>query len=228
MFFLLGVILLITFILIVSFYLKWKIRNIFGNISIKDIMNTVNELEEDTPKSVGSMDSIYLSNLQKDFPTLNINEMKKIAEKDLYTYFQAIEEKNKNLIISDTVRKKVETKIKELKEDFLSYSKFKIHRIVLNKYENKNSIATITIAISLEYQLKKNESISKVQDRYRLEYIYIVDSSKVSNKKKVLGIHCPNCGSPITALGAKKCSYCNSSIVDIVKRVWTLNSIEKY
>lgn len=228
MFFLLGVILLITFILIVSFYLKWKIRNIFGNISIKDIMNTANELEEDTPKSVGSMDSIYLSNLQKDFPTLNINEMKKIAEKDLYTYFQAIEEKNKNLIISDTVRKKVETKIKELKEDFLSYSKFKIHRIVLNKYENKNSIATITIAISLEYQLKKKESISKVQDRYRLEYIYIVDSSKVSNKKKVLGINCPNCGSPITALGAKKCSYCNSSIVDIVKRVWTLNSIEKY
>lgn len=228
MFFLLGVILLITFILIVSFYLKWKIRNIFGNISIKDIMNTANELEEDTPKSVGSMDSIYLSNLQKDFPTLNINEMKKIAEKDLYTYFQAIEEKNKNLIISDTVRKKVETKIKELKEDFLSYSKFKIHCIVLNKYENKNSIATITIAISLEYQLKKNESISKVQDRYRLEYIYIVDSSKVSNKKKVLGINCPNCGSPITALGAKKCSYCNSSIVDIVKRVWTLNSIEKY
>lgn len=228
MFFLLGVILLIAFILIVSFYLKWKIRNIFGNISIKDIMNTANELEEDTPKSVGSMDSIYLSNLQKDFPTLNINEMKKIAEKDLYTYFQAIEEKNKNLIISDTVRKKVETKIKELKEDFLSYSKFKIHRIVLNKYENKNSIATITIAISLEYQLKKNESISKVQDRYRLEYIYIVDSSKVSNKKRVLGINCPNCGSPITALGAKKCSYCNSSIVDIVKRVWTLNSIEKY
>ena len=85
MFFLLGVILLIAFILIVYFYLKWKIKNIFGNISIRDIVNTANELAEDTPKSVGSMDSIYLSNLQKDFPTLNINEMKKIAEKDLYT-----------------------------------------------------------------------------------------------------------------------------------------------
>lgn len=192
------------------------------------MMDTANELEEDIPKSVGSMDSIYLNNLLKDFPTLNINEIKKLAEKDLYTYFQAIEEKDKNLIISDTVRKKVETKIKELKEDAISYSKFKIHRTVLNKYENKNSIATITIAISLEYQLKQNANTSKVQDRYRLEYIYIVDSSKVSKKKKVLGINCPNCGSPITTLKEKRCSYCNSSIVDIVKRVWTLNSIDKY
>ncbi len=228
MFFLLGVILLIAFILIVYFYLKWKIKNIFGNISIRDIVNTANELAEDTPKSVGSMDSIYLSNLQKDFPTLNINEMKKIAEKDLYTYFQAIEEKNKNLIECDTVRKKVEIKIKELKGESIFYSKFKIHRMVLNKYEKKNAIATITIAISLEYQLKKKENISRVQDRYRLEYIYVIDSSKVKGKKKVLGIHCPNCGSPITSLGKKKCSYCNSLTVDMVKRVWTLNSIEKY
>lgn len=228
MFFLLGVIILIVFVLIVSFYLRYKMRQIFGNISIKDIVNTAHELEEDLPKSVGSMDSIYLSNLLKDFPSLSINEMKKIAEKDLYTYFQAIEENNKNLIVSDTVRKKVETKIKELKGESISYSKYKIHRIVLNKYENKNSIATITIAISLEYQLEKGSYISKVQERYRLEYIYIVDSSKVSENKKVLGIHCPNCGSPITSLGEKSCSYCNSSIVDIVKRVWALNSIEKY
>ncbi len=228
MFFLLGVIILIIFILLVFFYLKYKIRQIFGNITIKDIMNTAKEFEEELPKSVGSMDSIYLNNLLRDFPTLNINEIKKIAEKDLYTYFQAIEEENKNLVVSDTVRKKVEIKIKELKGKSISYSKFKIHRIVLNKYENKNSIATITIAISLEYQEKKDSHSTKVQERYRIEYIYVVDSSKVNEKKKVLGIHCPNCGSPITSLGEKNCSYCNSSIVDIVKRIWALNGIEKY
>lgn len=192
------------------------------------MMDTANEFKEDVPKSVGSMDSIYLNNLQKDFPTFHIKEMKSLAENDLYTYFQAIEEKNKNLITSDSVRKIVEKQIQEQKEDHISYSNIKIHKTVLNKYENNHSIATITMAISLEYQYKKNETISKVQDRYSLEYIYIIDASKVSKNKKVLGLNCPNCGSPITTLKAKKCSYCNSYIVDIVKRVWTLNSIKKY
>ena len=82
---------------------------------------------------------------------------------------------------------------------------------------------------SLEYYLCFNGKRSKkVQDRYRVEFIYIIDSKKVHKSVKAFGLNCPNCGAPVTDIGVKVCKYCGSGTVEIVKKVWVLSNIESY
>lgn len=228
MYFLIGVIILILFVLGIYIYIKVQIKKIFGSISLTDVIRDAKDFEEDTPKSVGSLDSIYLNRLLKDFPNININEIKRMATSDILKYLKAIEDKSTSNIMTENIKILVESKIDDLNGSNVSYSNIKFHNTVLNKYENNSGIATITIAISLEYDYHYNGNIKKIQDRYRVEYIYIVDTSKVSKKKKSLAIKCPNCGSSTISLNDKKCSYCGSNIIDIVKRSWIINNIIKY
>ena len=65
--FLIGVIILITFLLFVYFYFRYKFRKIakhyLGTTDIKKVLEKAELENENTPKSLGSMDSIYLDNL---------------------------------------------------------------------------------------------------------------------------------------------------------------------
>ena len=65
----------------------------------------------------------------------------------------------------------------------------------------------------------------KKQDRMQSEFIYIIDADQVQGK--AIGLNCPNCGAPIKNLGNKHCEFCDTKVVDIVKRVWILNSIKE-
>ncbi len=40
-----------------------------------------------------------------------------------------------------------------------------------------------------------------------------------------IGVTCPNCGAPITSLGAKRCEYCGTAIEPLNLRVWKINAI---
>lgn len=122
----------------------------------------------------------------------------------------------------------VDEEIKDNNDKKVLYENFKFHNTVLSKYENKDGVATITIGSSFEYMLSTNNKIKKVQDRASVEFIYIIDTNKVESNVKALGINCPNCGAPITSLGNKTCKYCKTSIVDVVKKVWTINDIKFY
>ena len=64
------------------------------------------------------------------------------------------------------------------------------------KYQKSNGIATIYFGTNFEYIYKEYNKIDKkIQDRAKVEYIYVYDTSLVSDNKKTLGVNCPNCGS---------------------------------
>ena len=44
----------------------------------------------------------------------------------------------------------------------------------------------------------------KVQDRAKTEFVYVYREENVPEELKAFGVHCPNCGSPVTSLGEKK------------------------
>ena len=108
------------------------------------------------------------------------------------------------------------------------YSDLKIHNTVLSNYKKEGGIATIYFSSSFQYYKEVNGFSKKVQDRVKTEFIYVYDVEKVDLDKKVLGIHCPNCGSPITSLGQKECSYCGSVSIELIGRVFTCNDIVRY
>ena len=78
------VLLLLLIVLLVFLYLYFKIRKSLRSFSevafgtsniIEGFKNQAIKLENE-PKSVAGMESLLLPKLNKDFPNLNINEMK--------------------------------------------------------------------------------------------------------------------------------------------------------
>lgn len=227
-----GIIIFLILLIIVGtlyFIIKRDIKktwkNFFGDKSFNEVMNQQQIETENTPKSLFGMETSYLGQIKKDFPDLNINELKSMGENYIIKYLNAIEEKDKTKIehTSDKMMSIIESKISDLKNKSVKYDNIKIHRTVVNKYEKKNGIATITLQTAFEYIYKENEKTKKIQDRYSSEFIYTIDSEQT--KTNALGLNCPNCGAPIKNLGEKFCVYCGSGIKDIVKRSWILNNI---
>lgn len=226
MWFLIGVLILIFFIVFSYFYIKNKLKNYFGS-SLKEIIYKARLEDEELPKSLSSMDSIYLELLKRDFPNLNLNEIKRLAETEILNIFKSIEKKDSSSF-NGKMKILVDSMIKDNGDSVVLYKDLKFHNTVLSKYENMNGISTIIIGSSFEYILFKNGKSKKIQDRAKVEFIYIIDTNKIKSNIKTSGINCPNCGAPITSLGNKTCKYCKTSINDIVKKVWTINDVKFY
>ena len=225
MWFLIGVIVLILFIIFCYQYAKYKFRKYF-NMDLMTMLKNAKIEDETLPKSLSSMDSIYLEQLNKDFPEVNINELKRQSEKEILNIINAVE-KNDTSKLNGKMRLVAESMIEDNKTK-VEYNNIKIHNTVLSKYTCKNGIATITFGCSFEYEKVKDKNIEKVQDRARVEYIYIIDENLVDNNKKILGLNCPNCGAPLKTLGDKRCIYCTTPIDEIVKPAWTCNDVTFY
>ena len=231
--FLIGVVVLIVFLLIVYFYFKLKINGLlkkyYGTTNLKIVLETVETTEQETPKSLGSLDCLYLNNLQKDF-NLNINELKRLAEGNILEILEAIEKKDLEVLNNknEKILAFVKRKINDYQDESVSFQKVKIHNTVLNKYEKSDGIATIYLATSLEYIRKIGNNQKKIQNRIKTEFIYIFDDSKVKDSLKSLGLNCPNCGAPIRSLHHKKCAYCKSIVMDFFKKTFVLNDVKEY
>ena len=61
-----------------------------------------------------------------------------------------------------------------------------------------------------------------------MELVYIQDQDMIENQEDAgLGLNCPNCGAPLPGLGAKKCIYCDTPIVEYNLRVWNFSRVEE-
>ena len=224
MFFLIGVIILILFVVLFYFIIKLKIRSVldkagFTGMNLRDIIEEAKLEEQETPKSLASMDRIYLKQIRKDFPEINVSQLKRKAEEiitECYHY-------------KDDSKIQLNGKMKSFVDSIRGgYQNFKIHNTVISNYHKRNGTASIYFSTAFEYYMDNNGKLMKIQDRVKTEFIYIIDESKIDKDVNVLGIHCPNCGSPITTLGEKKCSYCGSAVTEVIPKVFHCIDIVRY
>lgn len=230
--FLIGVIILIIFIVFIYLFLKYKIKKLLNRtglsgLNIKDIVESARIEDQEIPKSLSSMDSLYLEQIKRDFIDINIDELKRMAEKVILDCYRGIEKKDSSGL-NGKIKSFVDMSINDFTGEDVQFNNFKFHNTVVSKYEKENGVATIFFSSSFEYYLVKDGKNKKVQDRARVEAFYTFDLDKVSDNEKTVGINCPNCGSPINSLGAKKCKYCGSEILEIVGRVFTFCDIVRY
>jgi len=226
---------ILVIFLIIYIILKRKLEKFllkyFHTKSLSEVIEKTEFEAENTPKTVSGMESVYSDIISKDFPELNLNELKSMVEKSVLDCLQTIESGNINDLSCDSSKAMsfVKSRIEDYKDKKVKFDQIKFHKTVLDHYQNKNGIATMYFQTSLEYYLSFNgKRKKKVQDRYKVDFIYIIDSKKVHKKVKSLGLNCPNCGAPITDVGVKVCKYCGSGDIEIVKRVWIFNNIENY
>ncbi len=232
MWFLIGVIVLIVFILGTYIYIKIRVRKVLDEAgyvgqSLWDIIREAKLRHQMEPKSLTSMDSIYLSQVKEDFPSININELKRQSEEVILNCFNAIEKKS-----SKGFKGKIKSFVDDMINDYegknVKFDEFKIHKTVLAKYKKEKGTATLYFASSFEYILNVDGKCEKVQDRARTEFIYIIDESLIGHKQNAIDFHCPNCNSPITNLGEKKCKYCGTAIVEVIGRIFGCDNIVRY
>ncbi len=232
MYFLIGVGVLIAFSVFVYFFAKGKIRRIldkagFSGMNLGDVIKEARLEDQEEEKSLSSMDSIYLEQIKRDFPDININELKRKAEKVVLDVFNAVE-KSDTSKLTGKIKSYADDMINDYKGKSVKFNDFKIHKTVVSSYKKDNAVATIYFSSSFQYYLEINSKSVKTQDRAKVEFIYIIDENEIGEEVNVLGIHCPNCGSPIKRLGEKKCSYCGSAVKEIIGKVFVPNDIVRY
>lgn len=216
------VIFLVILITVISIINKSRktLNDVFGTTNIKEVAEMTELDEQNTPKSVSSLESIYLRDIESDFKDVNINELKRIVENYLLAYLGQDMELLDDKLLSTKVRNII--KINNKKNKGLYNIEF--HKTVINKYDNKDGVATISFNTSLEY--RESES-KKIQTRFQTELIYIIDYEQFDSSI-LIGLNCPNCGAPIKNMDKKTCEYCGTGVVDQVSKSWILNNIKKY
>lgn len=193
----------------------------------------LNDALASTPKSLSRMDTIFLPQIQKDFPEFNWREFKSIIQDSILKMLHAIDEQNAELVKSmPAVYADVANLLKnDLRNHFQS---IQIHDTAINSYSKKDGTCYIKTSSSMEYYfyaekdgtLASGDRNQKKQTVYDVELIYIQDVSKHDHANS-LGVTCPNCGAPITNLGLKVCEYCKTAIEPINIKVWKVNSIKE-
>ena len=235
------VILLLT-ILGLSIFIIVKVRGFlkeyFDTTSLKEAIEKSRIADSEMHKTVYSMENVYLDQIRRDFPNLNIDELKASAEANITNVLNAIETKNVDLLKNknEKIFNYVVSKIEDLKGEKFVCDNIVFHKTVLSKYEKHNETATMQFQTSLEYFTREKGKIGrKKQTRYKSEFIHVIDAKLYGEHRiRVLGLNCPNCGAPIKDIDSKGCEYCSGSLivpssgVEFVKRIWFLNNMKEY
>lgn len=185
-------------------------------------------------KAVSGMTRLELPRIQRDFPEFSWDEWRQKCEAALLAYLSALETRSVPVLsgISPTLRSRIALEIRDLQDSGISprFDRVKIHRTEIVRYEKAPGICRILVQSAVEYHCPDNppEAGSRLeQARYDMELVYVQDLGKLSDLSISAGVNCPNCGAPITALGAKSCAYCGTAVEPLNLRAWVLHAIRK-
>lgn len=212
----------------------------FGTSDIMEGIRQQEMQEAMTPKSVAGATRLYLPMIMKDFPDFHFDEMKNRAENVLISFLRSIDAMNPELLTEGTneLRDSLNMRIGMLQnqEQQETFEDIKIHRTELFRYRKAKGRCSVIFQSALEsihFVEKDGKIVSgrndrREQSRYNVEVIYIQDPDLIENTEDAgLAMNCPNCGAPLPSLGAKKCKYCGSPIVEFNIRTWNFASVEE-
>lgn len=246
---LIGVIILVVIILVVVTVIR-KIagaaKDITGAISdvaeiAKAVSESKNDILEQPPRSVSGQTSLLLPAINRDFPDFDFEEARSRAQSVLISFLQAVSAQDKELLTEGygELVNKLENRIRDLKnrDDKESFEEIKIHRTEISQYRKTAGRCIITFQSSIEYLHYVTEADGKVsagskevkeQSKYDVDLIYVQDrDASLDNYQAGMGVSCPNCGAPLKMLGAKKCTYCGTPIVEINIKSWNFSDVRE-
>lgn len=217
-------------------------RNMFGTDSLLDGYRQQKRQVSEQPVSVRSMTSIYLPQIQKDFPAFDYDLYKTKAESVLRSYFTAVNTKNV-LALTEECGQPLKNSVIGIIEDLQArnltqfFTENVVHDLQIGRYLKNGATVTILFNAAVgQYAYTENEKGEVVlgsreykhQTIYEIALVYVQDAKKMgSNTDEGLGLNCPNCGAPIKNLGQKFCEHCGSGVIEVNSRVWHFDAIRE-
>lgn len=217
-------------------------------------IDKINLNQDNGPKSLSGMNETYKPQIERDFPTLNVNELMSMSECLLRSYFDDLDSgKSTSRSVQDsgmdykfkegkpipltpslakTISLEKENNENERRKPY--FNSVRIHKTVINQYSRKAATAVIVFQTALEYlhYFKENDIVTignpdRIQQvRYNVEWLYVIDESKLnSSETQALSLNCPSCAAPITSVSMRSCEYCGVSIEPIDIRLWRADKI---
>lgn len=217
-------------VMIAAVKIRRRMRRFFNSAEVRLVRELVRSAQngelqqEEPPKSLGGMTSIYLPQILRDFPEFNWEEL----------------------------RAEVERSVKELLEEknVRSAGAVRIHKTVISRYQKYNGTASIRCETAAEYWTavesqengrtaarnmrqsakgQRGQSAAAQQTRKKqtvceAELVYVYDSGLSGTAASLV---CPNCGAPVEALGVKKCRYCGSVLEVSGARSWKVQNVRE-
>lgn len=240
----LGIVFLVIFILLILilFLLRRVSISLFGVPHFIEGYSRIKRERGEKPKSLSGMDAVYTPLIQRDFPQINIAELKAKAREDLAIIFNTLEAKDMKLAAS--LSPLLAVKLQAMVDDLVAnnyterFDDVKFHQTVISNYVKEKGLVKIVLEIGVEYfnyllddegKLIRGDDEFKVQDSYDVVLAYIQDKDKMQKagyNSIGLGLNCPNCGAPINNLGDKFCIYCGTGFVEINVKAWHVIDFE--
>lgn len=243
------IVLVLLLLLVVSVYIAYRkvtekvrslSRSVWGTDSIQAGIQKMNMEYSATPKSISSATGLCLPRIVRDFPEFHYDEAKERAENVLISYLRSIDTQNPDCLTEGTpeLKEKLSSYIAMLKADGsrAHYDKIYVHRTEIHQYKREKGRCSIMFQSAAEFvgYVEKQGNIvagvknSKTQAKFNIEMIYIQDREVVEAVgEQALGLNCPNCGAPLSGVGAKICAYCDTPLVEFNIRVWNFSSVEE-
>ncbi len=242
---LITVLVIIVAVIVAILIIRQKVRSfsksMFGTDSLTEGINKAKTNLSETPRSLHAMTSVYLPLIKKDFPQFDYELYKNKAQSLLRNYLYSISQKrvlDLGVDSSITLKNNLRGIIEDLNSRDISHTfeEVVIHATEVSRYIKNGATVTVLFEISIScYDYIKNadgkitvgSDTQKKQSVFEVGLVYIQDESKVYHTGESMGIHCPNCGAPITNLGNKTCEYCGSAVVEINTRAWKFDSVNE-
>lgn len=208
-------------------------REAFGTDSLMEGISLQKDLLADTPKSVSGMTTVYLPQIQKDFPEFSLPEYIHKAENLLRNVLAALESQDIHLLYTESTDLKNQVAL--LIEDQVRqgirerYRDIQIYQTEVYRYEKSKGCCTIGLQSAVSYlywkenrdtEIGNPENSKKIQTLYDVDLMYIQDASLLPPGTTAIAATCPHCGAPVTNLGDKFCEYCGSGVETVNVRVW--------
>ena len=246
-----GIIVILVLALIVmgtGYYAYRRIRKklrsfsnmAFGTANIMKGLQQIEKESEVTPKSVSAATSLYLPNIMRDFPDFHYDEMKRRAENVLISFLRSVDELDDSRLIEGTseLKNKLKLRIDMLRDAGRreNFRNIQIHRTEISSYRKAKGRCSVVFQTAVQYnywaeaggQVTDGARDRLRQSKYNVEVIYIQDRDIVENQKDSgLAMNCPNCGAPLPKLGAKKCAYCDSPIMEFNIKTWNFSDVQE-